>query len=634
MAESTQRTPTAGSFLVSFVLVELTRVLLPGLLVVAPEDRGLDRLAAGTLTMLVLVGVPLGAAALAGRWTRPTWLWGALALLLARAALLADPALEVRTALAALGAAGGLTALVALAAGSPSGRAVRVGILLGIGAEAVVRSASRGGGLVWSTGVAATLTSMALLVALVALIGPTRDRLLDPGEHTGPPAWPWWWLLPAVVLTGTLTAPAGRLAVATGWPPGAVAASAAAVQGAAVLAALLAPRLSPTRAAILGATSILVGATAALPATGWTGVLGPLLTAVGLGAIAGLLAGAGSPSSGRQRARVAGTALAGAGLVLLLHGLSADLGLPGNRRILLLLAALVAVALTVVATRRAGYVTVRNRLRPASVVTVVLLAVGVAGAAAVGAGIGAAPVPPPTDAVLTVATFNVRSSFGIDGRLDPDRQAALLAEHAVDVVLLNEVDRGRWLTGGQDALPGLVAGLGLEHVAFVGAEDEVHGHALLSRFPITELASTTLPGDADSVPKSQLAAILDLGDDRLLGVVGAQLLPGGDAEEVRLAQARALAGTVARLRERGLPTMVLGDLGTRDGTTTLDSFDPLVTTALPQNSTTYPSWEPTDQRDHVLLSPELRRSTIQTPETTSSSHLPVIVTVELRIPVL
>jgi endonuclease/exonuclease/phosphatase family metal-dependent hydrolase len=93
-----------------------------------------------------------------------------------------------------------------------------------------------------------------------------------------------------------------------------------------------------------------------------------------------------------------------------------------------------------------------------------------------------------------------------------------------------------------------------------------------------------------------------------------------------------VAGTVARLRARDLPTVVLGDLGTRDGTTTLDSFDALVTTALPENSTTYPSWAPTDQRDHVLLSPELRRSTVETPATIASSHLPVIVTVEFRSP--
>jgi len=256
VADPTQRTPTAGAFAVSFVLIELTRVLLPSLLVVAPEGGELDLMAAGALTLLVLVGTPIAAAALAGRWVRPVWVWGAVVLVLARAGLLADPALATRATLAALGVAGGLTALVALAAGSPSGRAVRVGILMGIGAEAVVRAASRGGGLVWSTSVGATLTSLALLVALVALVGPTRDRLLDPREDTGPPAWPWWWLLPALVLTGTVTAPAGRLAVATGWPPGAVAATSAAVQGAAVLAALLAPRLAPTRAAVLGATHI------------------------------------------------------------------------------------------------------------------------------------------------------------------------------------------------------------------------------------------------------------------------------------------------------------------------------------------------------------------------------------------
>lgn len=634
MTHPTPRTPTAGAFVVSFVLVEMTRMLVPTLLLVLPEDRGIPLGAALAWTALALVAAPLVAARLAARAPRPTWIWAGVVLLLARGGLLVDPGVPVRAVLGVLGVAAGGTALVALAAGSPSGRAARVGILLGVGTEAVVRAASGGGGLLWSSSVPAILASLAVLVLLMAVLGPTRDRFLAPNLDVGPPAWPWWWLLPAVVLTGTLTAPAGRLAVATGWSPGAVAASAAAIQGAAVLAALLAPRLAPSRAALLGATSILVGSTAALPASGWTGVLGPALTAIGLGAIAGLLAGAGRASSGQQRARVAGVALAGAGAILLLHGLGPDLGLPGNRRVLLLASTAVAVALTVIASRRAGYVTVRSRLRPAAVATVLLVATGVTVAATVAATLGTTPVESPRDGRLTVATFNVRSGFGTDGRFDPARQAALLAAESVDVVVLNGVDRGGWLAGGQDALPTLAAGLGLAHVAFVPSADEVHGHALLSRYPIAELASSTLPGEPRRPPRSQFAAILELGDDRLLGVVGAQLLPGGDAEELRLAQARAVAGTVARLRERGLPTMVLGDLGTRDGTTTMDSFDPLVTTALPENSTTYPSWAPTDQRDHILLSPELRRSIVETPATDSSSHLPVIVTVEVRSPAL
>jgi endonuclease/exonuclease/phosphatase family metal-dependent hydrolase len=632
VAEQTQRTPTAGAFAVSFLLVELSRVLLPTLLVVLPEDRDVPLGTALGWATLVLVAVPLVAGTLAGRWPRWTWVGATATLLVARGGVLVGSGLEVRVGIGAIGVAAGLTALVALAAGSPSGRAVRVGILLGIGAEAIVRAASGGGGLVWSTSVPATWTSLALLALLGVLIAPTGDRLLAPEASSGPPAWPWWWLLPAVVLTSTLTAPAGRLAVATGWPPAAVAATSAAVQGAAVLAALLAPRLAPTRAALLGATSILVGSTAALTASGWTGVLGPLLTAVGLGAIAGLLAGAGQPSTGKQRARVAGIALAGAGAVLLLHALGPDLGLPVNRRLLLLTTAIIAVALTAIASRRAAYVTVRSRIRPAALVAVLLIAGGVAAAAALTAATGSTPVPASPDERLTVATFHIRSGFGTDGRFDPGRQAELLTSEAVNVVFLNEVDRGSWLTGGQDALPVLAAGLGLEHVAFVPSADEVHGHALLSRFPIVELASTNLPGEPGHPTRSQVAAILALGEERPLGIVGAQLLPGGDAEEVRLAQARALAGTVARLRARELPTVVLGDLGTRDGTAALDSFDALVTTALPENSTTYPSWAPTDQRDHVLLSPELRRSTVATPATTSSSHLPVVVTVEFRSP--
>ncbi|MFP4150256.1 MAG: hypothetical protein ACLFV0_12300, partial [Nitriliruptoraceae bacterium] len=176
MAEPTQRTVTAGAFLVSLWLVELLRTLLPSVLVVLPERSGLATGLAVTWAGLVLVGVPSASALLAARATRSLWMGAAIALLLARGLLLADPGLEVRAATSTLGVAGGLTALVALAAGSPSGRAVRVGILLGIGTEAALRVATAGTGLVWSTGAAATWTTLALGVLLVALLRPTRER--------------------------------------------------------------------------------------------------------------------------------------------------------------------------------------------------------------------------------------------------------------------------------------------------------------------------------------------------------------------------------------------------------------------------------------------------------------------------
>jgi len=238
--------------------------------------------------------------------------------------------------------------------------------------------------------------------------------------------------------------------------------------------------------------------------------------------------------------------------------------------------------------------------------------------------------PPNQDAELTVATYQLNAGFGTDGRYDPRRQASVLHDHAVDVVVVTGVDRGWWLTGGQDLLPLFAAELGLEHVRFVPAADEVRGHALLSRFPIAEFGVESLPGGPGPSTHSLLAAVLELGDGSPLGVVGTELASTPSTQAWQLPQARAVAGTVARLRERTVPTVLLGDLGAPAGSATLDSFERLLDPALPEGARTFPAPAPVELRSHVLLSPDLRRSRVAIPSSEASTHLPVVVTLERR----
>jgi endonuclease/exonuclease/phosphatase family metal-dependent hydrolase len=621
-----------GAAAVTFVLIELQRVLLPSALLVWPQTSRISTLGAvGVVTALSLA--PIAVAAAIGRLpVRALWSAATAALLGARAILWFEPAGAALLATAAVGVTAGLTAIVALTTGSSAARPVRIGIVIGLAAEACLRAATLGLGLPWSTGAWAQAGGLVVLITLAVAIPRTAELLVaGTTQEQGPPAWPWWWLTPAFALTGIVTSVPGRITVATGWGPSAVAVTIAAAHVGAVLAAMFAPRMPASRVAPVGVGLTLIGTAAALPAAGWLGVAGPVAAAIGLGALAGAGIDDLTATPPRTRALVTAAALGLAAVLSLLYYAVDLLPLPGNNRLLLLGLAGGAAVLGTVIARHGAEPTVRVRLRP--------MAAGrsLAAAAIVVLLVGLLARPPllrplpASDGDLTVATYNVRSGFGLDGRYDPVRQAEVLREYEADVVLLNEVDRGWWVHGGQDLLPLFAATLGFEHVRFAAATDEVHGHALLSRYPIAEFVTEPLPAGVEYTARSLLGAVVVLPGDVPLGVVGTQLASGPEADAARLRQARSVAGAVARLRERKVPTILLGDLGAPAESPAIASFDPLLRNALPQGTRTYPAPAPTRQRDHILLSPDLRRSQAWTPHVTASEHLPVIIRV-IRVP--
>lgn len=95
-------------------------------------------------------------------------------------------------------------------------------------------------------------------------------------------------------------------------------------------------------------------------------------------------------------------------------------------------------------------------------------------------------------------TYNIRSGRGLDGRLNLDRIAQVIAAENPDVVALQEVDSKRRRTRNQDQAHVLAERLGY-HCAFVPARrwtQGEYGNALLSRFPHLECLSVVLPKPA------------------------------------------------------------------------------------------------------------------------------------------
>jgi endonuclease/exonuclease/phosphatase family metal-dependent hydrolase len=259
-------------------------------------------------------------------------------------------------------------------------------------------------------------------------------------------------------------------------------------------------------------------------------------------------------------------------------------------------------------------------------VTVLL---GSAGAALTPTGAGTT-LAPPGDGALRVAAFNVHSGYDVEGRFDPEAVAEVLLAEDVDLVVLNEVDRGWLLEGGHDLLTLLGDRLRMPERAFAPAADEVWGNAILSRVPLSDVRVERLPSGGAPMDRSLISAVVEVGPGRPLAIVGAHLHHVTDEPDVRLAQARSIAA-VSRLHSRDLPVAVLGDLNAPRDATELEPLG-FLTDAVPGGTPTFPADDPQRRLDHVLMTPQVSASDRSIPETAVSDHRPVIVTLRPPTP--
>lgn len=152
---------------------------------------------------------------------------------------------------------------------------------------------------------------------------------------------------------------------------------------------------------------------------------------------------------------------------------------------------------------------------------------------------------------LHVATYNVHSSVGVDGRCDPARIAQVINELAADVVALQEVESHH---GTLETLEFMAMQTGMTAVpgpTMLRADGE-YGNALLLRTDIHTLdrIDLSIPGRE---PRGAIDAVLRLGQARLR-VIATHL-------GLRPAERRHQIETLlARLDDHQEPTVLMGDL--------------------------------------------------------------------------
>jgi len=236
---------------------------------------------------------------------------------------------------------------------------------------------------------------------------------------------------------------------------------------------------------------------------------------------------------------------------------------------------------------------------------------------------------------LRVLTYNIRHGEGLDGRIDLDRQAAVIRSCDPDLVALQEVDNRTRRTQNVDQtaelerLTRLQAHFG-PAMDFDGGQ---YGLAVLSRHPLPCSTVWALPYSSSREPRVGLAVRVRLpaGAGELLFVC--THLDYGPGSPDRLPQAEELE-RLATATVGQSPAVLAGDLNSAVSGAPVRALARRWRLSCGQEAApTYPADAPQECIDHVLFRPADRWRVLACQvlaEPVASDHRPVLVELELR----
>lgn len=242
---------------------------------------------------------------------------------------------------------------------------------------------------------------------------------------------------------------------------------------------------------------------------------------------------------------------------------------------------------------------------------------------------------------LRVMTYNVHSCVGMDGKLDVERVARIIARAKPDVVALQELDVGRVRTLGMDQAHLIARYLEMEfhfHPA-LHLEEERYGDAILTHLPQRLVKAGPLPGLVDKPhlePRGALWIAIDLHGTKVQ-IINTHL---GLYPRERAAQVEALLGEdwLAHPQCNG-PVILCGDFNAlpsspvcgrlgghlRDVQIEMPNHRPLGT---------FSTRFPTMRIDHIFVSAGIEITRIDVPRSelarVASDHLPLVA--DIRVP--
>ncbi|MDR6984852.1 endonuclease/exonuclease/phosphatase family metal-dependent hydrolase [Rheinheimera pacifica] len=242
---------------------------------------------------------------------------------------------------------------------------------------------------------------------------------------------------------------------------------------------------------------------------------------------------------------------------------------------------------------------------------------------------------------LRVMTYNVHSCIGLDGKVDVERVARVIAQARPDVVALQELDVGRDRSLGLDQAQLIARYLEMEfhfHPA-MHMEEERYGDAILTHLPLRLVKAGPLPGLTDKPklePRGAIWAAVQFNGQEVQ-IINTHL---GLQPRERLAQIECLLGKdwLGHADCRG-PVILCGDLNAQPNSEVCQRIKVQLhdaQTALKPHrpAGTFPSRFAALRIDHIFVSKELTVTGIEIPGTqlakVASDHLPLLA--QLRLP--
>lgn len=239
------------------------------------------------------------------------------------------------------------------------------------------------------------------------------------------------------------------------------------------------------------------------------------------------------------------------------------------------------------------------------------------------------------DGALRIMTYNIHACVGFDGRCVPERYARVIAQHAPDIVALQEVDVGRGRSRGMHQAERIAERLGMSYHFHPchRVDGGLYGIAVLSRLPVRVVQAGMLPTGPNEEPRGAIWVEAATANGTVQCIATHLSL----SRLQRVVQVKALLGHEWLGQWGGdKPLVLLGDLNMRPRASAYRALaDRLIDAALVHGaSPPGPTWMGIARIDHVFVSPHLdvlRWDTVSSRLTRlASDHSPVLVDLRVR----
>ena len=245
------------------------------------------------------------------------------------------------------------------------------------------------------------------------------------------------------------------------------------------------------------------------------------------------------------------------------------------------------------------------------------------------AGLALQPIvnPEPTEpSPLTLITYNLHQSFGMDNKLDMEEIASTILRADPDIVGLQEADAGRVPSLSVDQVLWLSRRLNM-YSAYGPSWGSTYGVAVLSRYPIIQQKSYLLPSAEQQ--RSCLETTIDLGD-QMLTFFSVHL--GLNTQE----RERQLDELLVYTADAPAPKVLVGDFNANPDShevgRVLQQFENAFELAGAGSAYTSPADSPVETIDYVFVSPDIEVVSSEVLPSLASDHLPVVSRLQLPGP--